>query len=343
MLIPALSARSNAAPPPKIRVLVIDSAMAIKIDGGKSPLRLKFSSGRKERKLGTTVTISANKSELLVDGRPMGKKVNLYNRSKDYSIGDRSFGGRLTIMWKSPERLMVINHLPLEKYLVGLVGSEISSSWPIESIKTQVVAARTYAMNKIDGLRKSRSGNPYDITSTVSSQVYHGSHVEDARAAGAVNATRGEIMYRNGSLFPSFYHSCCGGRTEHAHNVWDGETGPPVVDDKFCKRSPKYGWTRSIPVKEFISTLNDHGYPVDSVISIAITSFSDSPRVQLLLIEGNHGLEMVEATELRKIFGYSEIKSTWFETSLKGKKIHFKGRGYGHGVGMCQWGAKGMA
>lgn len=334
---------ARGIPPPEIRVLVIDTALAIKVDGGKSTLKLKPALRKKEIRLGNEVTISATSTELLAEGRPVGKEIALSNREGEYKIADRSFGGTLSIIWKSPERLMVVDRLPVERYLIGLVGSEISAAWPVESIKAQVVAARTYALDKIDEAKRSGLRSPYDITSTISSQVYHGSHVEDSKSAEAVLATRGEVLYRNGSLFPSYYHSCCGGRTEHAHNVWDGETGPPVVDDKFCLRSPKYGWSFTIPTSKFAARLRDSGYNVGKVLSVATTTFSDSPRVQLLLVEGENGLEMIEGRELRKIFGYTEIKSTWFEASLRGSKIDFKGRGYGHGVGMCQWGAKGMA
>lgn len=334
---------SFAAGPPDIRVMVIDEAAAISIDGFGFELKMGNVGSRKKSNAGKRIIIRAGTNGLIANGKNSGKAIAISSRERSYQIGDRTFAGELYIYLKAPERLIVVDHLPLEKYLVGLVGSEISPSWPIESIKSQVVAARTYAMNRMAGARRASPTSQYDLTSTVSSQVYHGSHVEDRRAMEAVKDTSGEVMYKNGKIFAAYYHSCCGGRTEHAHNVWDGETGPPVAEGEFCKRSPKFRWRHSIPVTAFVSRLNDYGVPLDGVTSVATTTFSDSPRIQMVLLEDSNGLQMVEAKELRRIFGYMNIKSTWFDVTLKRGVLDFSGNGYGHGVGMCQWGSKGMA
>lgn len=339
----AVSAVGLGAPLPDIRVQVIDDAAAVKIDGGKSALRIIAANAREATAIGTYAAVSAGDSELTLNGVPFGKEISMSNSAQDYLVVDRRFTGSVTAIWKSPGRMMLINTLPLERYLVGLVGSEISPSWPADAIRAQVVAARTYAQHRIDGIRRSHSNAPFDISSTIMSQVYHGAHVEDSAAFSAVDSTRGEVLYRNGAPFPSFYHSCCGGRTEHAHNVWKGSAGPPIIEDKFCSRSPNFKWNYSIPVSEFASRLNAAGISIGKVSSIAASQFSDSPRAGMVLIEDENGLTTVEATELRKVLGYREVKSTWFEISMKGGAINFTGRGYGHGVGMCQWGAKQMA
>lgn len=341
--ISAICTDGFSAPPPEIRVQVIEDAAAVKVDGGKSELRIITANSRNATTIGTYAMISAGEGELTLNGVPFGKEIAMSNAYQEYTVADRRFTGGVTAIWKSAGRMMLINTLPLERYLVGLVGSEISPAWPSDAIKAQVVAARTYAQSRIDGIRKSRALVPYDIMSTIMSQVYHGAHVEDTAAFSAVDSTRGEVLYRNGAPFTAFYHSCCGGKTEHAHNAWKGSIGPPVIEDKFCSRSPKFKWSYSMPASEFASKLKGAGIPIGKVSSIATSQLSDSPRVDLILIEDENGLTTVEATELRRILGYKEVKSTWFEISMNGNKINFTGRGYGHGVGMCQWGAKQMA
>ena len=332
-----------AAPPPDIRVLVIDDVLAVTIDGGESYLRYGAPDSRGDNRIGVRAFIRADESGLSINGKPCGNEAMISNRTRRYTVGEKSFYGKLAVIAKPNGKLMVIDHLPLERYLVGIVGSEISPRWPIESIKAQVVAARTYALNKIDSIKRSRPDRPYDITSNIFSQVYHGSHVEDPKALEGVEATRGEVLYRNGQVFSAFYHSCCGGHTEHANNVWDGEVGPPVIKDAYCKRSPKHTWTYSIPTSKFIKVLKKNNISISNVLTVATTAFANSPRNEHLLVESNEGLKMIPAKDLRKYFGYKEIKSTWFDVRLKGNYLTFKGKGYGHGVGMCQWGAKGMA
>ncbi|NLD27958.1 MAG: SpoIID/LytB domain-containing protein [Myxococcales bacterium] len=339
----ALPMSSFASPPPEIRVLVIDGSGPITISGGNSQISAAFSQSKKGAALGKRLLVKSDSSGIYIDDKPYPDGTVLTNRGSTYSIGDRTFHGSLELHRNDGGLLKVINRLPIERYLVGIVGSEISPRWPIEAMKAQVVAARTYAMNKIQAMKKTHSQKPYDIVATVLAQVYHGSHVEDPRAVAAVDETRGEMLYRNGAIFPAYYHSCCGGLTEHAHNVWDGERGGPAIADSFCKKSPKAKWNYEVSLSSFRSALRNSGKTIGEISAVETIPLPDSPRVDLLVIEDENGLQMVEARELRKIFGYQNIKSTWFNASLSEAKISFTGNGYGHGVGMCQWGAKAMA
>lgn len=332
-----------ASQPPEIRVLVIDSVPKAFIEGIGSPLSAVSESGNCSGIKSKGVTISATQSGLLVGRSQCGNSIVISNKNERYRISGRSFRGSITAVWKSNGSLMIIARMPLEDYLAGLINSEISSSWPVESIKAQAVAARTYAMNQIEGAQNAAKARPFDITSTMLDQVYEGAHLEDNRSRLAVADTRGEMLLRNGEIFPAYYHSSCGGHTERAENVWEGERGPPVIDDPYCSQSPKFTWSYNIPVSRFAEIMNGQGTPISTVRTIATSVLQDSPRVDMLLVEDDQGLKMIRATELRRIFGYQNIKSTWFEANLRGGSISFTGRGYGHGVGLCQWGAKGMA
>lgn len=339
-----ISAASAAAPPPEVRVLVV-SGKAITIDGGIErigilPLGEKPGS---EIVVGNTAVISAGEDGLLVDRIPAGKTIVLKNISRYYSIGRRQFRGKIEIKWKSPKKVTVVNHVPLEKYLAGLLGSEMYPNWPIEALKAQAVAARTYALHHSASSRNYDTRKDYDVMSTVHSQVYEGAHKEGFRAKEACRQTAGMALLRDGNIFPTYYHSCCGGVTEHAYNVWPGERGPPQIKDSYCQRSPKLTWKYELSRDALAGKLSENRFRVGTISRVGVEIEEESPRNKRFLMIDEEGGKAIAATELRRILGYSNLKSTWFEVEMSGKTISFRGKGYGHGVGMCQWGAKGMA
>lgn len=324
-----ISANVFAAPPPSIRVLVIEKVPAVTV---------KNAAGTKR-----DMRVMAERNGLSVNGAGSGTELEFASGRNFLDIDGRHFRDTVKIIWNGDRDLSIINLLPLEDYLTGLINSEIRSDWPFESVKAQAVAARSYALNLIENKKRSTTEHSYDVKSTVMDQVYDGAHLEDEPSKRAVNRTSGEVLTKNGRLFAAYYHSCCGGRTEHAHNVWAGEEGPPIVSDRYCVRSPKFSWDFKISIAEFVRALQNAGISIGNLSSVAKSILSDSPRTGEMLIEDENGMKMIKATELRRIFGYQNIKSTWFDVVQKGKELIFTGRGYGHGVGMCQWGAKAMA
>jgi len=328
---------------PSIRVAVFSNPSSVTIEANEGGL-LSISDGNaRPLSKGRIATIVSGPDGLRVNGRAQSsRELIIEGKNPSYRIAGRTFRGTLHVVQNS-RNITVINELPMETYLVGLIGSEISSLWPPEAIKAQAVAARTYALNQMDRIRRVRPDAAYDIESTMLDQVYDGAHREEANVYGILEATRGQVLKRNGIIFPAFYHSCCGGFTEHAHNVWNDAEGPPPVEDRYCERSPKRYWTYRISKAEFQRALLRNQVAIGSISSVTTIPFFDSPRVDTVVLETSTGIENIKATELRKFFGYANVKSTWFEVALAGKDIAFTGKGYGHGVGMCQWGAKGMA
>lgn len=333
----------QALPPPDIRVLIFEGRNA-SITGIDTPIQISFGIAPKslERRSGPTIMISAGPRGLVFQGDPIGSEALLSNRTRRYEIEGKVLRGEIKVLWKGDSKLVVINNLSLEEYLVGLVGSEMYPGWPIEAYKAQAIAARTYALHHADAAGGA-TDRDYDVTATVLSQVYEGVNREADEAKKAVDATAGLVLMRDGAIFPAYYHSCCGGITEHAHNVWENGWGPPQIKDRFCERSPKRSWTASIPASEFMETLERNGIAIEGVKSISIRPEMDSPRVDQIIVEHDGGVEAIKATDLRSMFGFARIKSTWFDAKLTRGSVVFDGRGYGHGVGMCQWGAKGMA
>ena len=328
---------------PVLRVAVVSEPASVTVEADRGGFLSITDTSSKQLSKGPVATIVTTQNGLRVNGRSTAsKEIIIQSKAATFHIGTRKFRGELHAV-QNGNRIVVINKVPVETYLVGLIDSEISSSWPAEAIKAQAVAARTYALNQAEKIKKARPDSIYDVQSTMMDQVYDGAHREEAHVYGIVEATRGQVLRKDGTLYPAFYHSCCGGLTENARNVWADASGPPIVEDRYCERSPKKQWTYRISKTQFQKLLAGNNVPVSSIISITTVPLFDSPRVDTVVIDTDAGAQNIKATELRKILGYTNLKSTWLEASLAGKDVIFSGRGYGHGVGMCQWGAKGMA
>jgi len=202
------------------------------------------------------------------------------------------------------------------------------------------VVARTYAMY----VKANRANSYYDLETSVADQVYGGSDREDYRSDVAVNETAGEILTYHRQIIPAYYHSTCGGRTEAPGVVWDDPTTAVVsVKCVWCKASPRFRWSYRIARHELAERLRQRGIALDAIETINVHSRTSAGRVRELLILGAGKRALVEAVGLRAMLGYGRLRSTWFGVSANGGDFVFDGRGAGHGVGLCQWGAKGLA
>jgi len=251
-------------------------------------------------------------------------------------VNGKGYRGRIEIT-PADKGILVVDELPLEDYLVGLINCEISSQWPIEAIKAQAVIARSYALYQMEA----RKNAPFHLESSVMDQVYDGCDIEDSRAARGVRETAGEVLMYNGKVIQAFYHSSCGGHTEAAENVW-GYPLPylPGVECKYCLTAGTGKWEQTIPLKRIESLLKSNGYPVTSLREIKSGRKNKSGRLNDLTLLSSRGSLIISAVNFRKLVGYSVIKSTNFDIKISGDEALFSGVGYGHGVGLCQWGAK---
>ncbi len=236
-------------------------------------------------------------------------------------------------VWKGDNGLYIINELPLEEYIKDVVAAEVSSDWDMEALKAQAVVSRTYALYQ----KKISGDSLYHIASSVLHQVYKGNN-PDARIAYAVEKTKGEIITYDNSPIAAFYHSTCGGRTENPEEVF-GKGYPYLksVETK-CDLSPYSEWERSIDIKEIEKALN-----IPLIKDISISSYTSTNRVKELNIMTDSNILKIPATEFRKTIGWSRLPSTNFSINKDNNTIFFEGKGYGHGVGMCQWCALKMA
>ena len=256
------------------------------------------------------------------------------NSSGAVLLSGIKYSGEIEV-WKGEKGLYVINDIPLEEYIKGVVAAEVGRNWDIEALKAQAVVARTYAIYQ---RLHSPSGMPYHLTSTVLDQAYKGSNISP-NAARAVDETKGEILAFEGKPIVAFYHSTSGGMTEDAYEVF-GKAYPYLKPVKTnCELSPYFMWERIVPVAEI-----EKAAEVQVIKEISIDSHTASGRAREMKITHENGTLTIFATDLRKRLGWDRLPSTLITGISKSNGvIVFEGRGYGHGVGMCQWSALQMA
>ncbi|RMH06751.1 MAG: SpoIID/LytB domain-containing protein [Nitrospirae bacterium] len=236
--------------------------------------------------------------------------------------------------------LLVVNRVSLEDYVAGVVASEIDPSWHPEVLKAQAVAARTYVLYK----KMTNPGQPYDVEASVQDQVYSGLTRITRSVRKAVAETKGMILTYNRRPILAAYSSTAAGPTEDARNVWAVDL-PYLrgVDCPFDENSPKYAWRASIPLQDMETRIRRNGYPLGTLATMTPYSFTRAGRVNQVRILHSRGELIVSAQGLRRILGYAVIPSTQFHIDQIGRNVVLSGKGSGHAVGLCQWGAKEMA
>jgi stage II sporulation protein D len=272
----------------------------------------------------------------------------------------------------------VVNHVAVEKYLDGLVNSEFNSKWNEESIGAQVVAARTYALYQIRAARLEKDRH-YDVDATVKDQVYDGSIRENFRSSLAVERTQGMVLTTGNPVHPTplkaFYHSTCGGVTELPEHVWGSSFAgfKHAVRCPYCAGSPAINWQMDLNAKEvaqaFLRGIESdgsqaakaQGWPkgwravvsAHRLVDVRAGRWDAEGRVSEVItiwqsagVDGPRSMELrVSGAKFREWIGPAKFRSANFQIVARrdgDPHWHFQGRGNGHGVGMCQWGAKTM-
>lgn len=235
---------------------------------------------------------------------------------------------------------MAVNHISAEQYLYGVIPGEMPSAWPMDALMAQAVAARTYALYmKEKSIEKS-----YDLEANTVSQVYGGLLTETSRTNLAVDNTRGQVMTHDGRLIAAYYHSNSGGHTEDPCNVWNASI-PYLrgIPDRFSTGSACDDWEYFLTYEDATRRLKACGYRIGHVEQLRVEGTSRSGRTLRILVVSDKGVTPFSSSHFRMTIGENHLKSTLFHILPSAKGILFKGRGYGHGVGMSQWGAKRMA
>jgi stage II sporulation protein D len=284
-------------------------------------------------------------------------------RGRSLSIGGRSFNGDVLVAPVAPKDFLIINgrryrgaiifeplasgrfdvveQLDFEEYLYGVLPREMGPQWPIEALKAQAVVSRTYVL-------ANRGSGRYDVASDVSSQVYGGFEDESPLANQAVQETRGEVLVdKRGNPIQAFFHSSCGGRTETPQFVWNSSEVWDYfssVKDSYCEADPYYHWKLDISASTLKARLARAGVKVGDIKKIKADKRSPSDRVTVFAIYGSKKNAQLPGNRFRIAVGPETLRSTLLTDISKTRSgFHFEGRGWGHGVGLCQWGARGRA
>jgi len=257
-------------------------------------------------------------------------------------VNKKNFRGWVELRKKKNGLLLAVNELDIELYLLGVVASEIPHDWHRETLKAQAVASRTYALYQ----KRMAEGRLYHVLATEDSQMYNGRSGERPTTSRAVRETEGQVLLYRGELIAAFYHSSCGGHTEAASNLWNVNEPYLKGVDCECQSISKYGlWERRFGVDKIAHALGMHGYPLMQISAAALGAITPAGRVRDVSIRHKGGTTVVPAEALRSAVGNAQLPSVFFELELSqtGDELVFSGRGMGHGVGLCQWGAEEMA
>lgn len=293
---------------------------------------------------------------------------------------ERQYRGSIEL-FASSRGILVVNRLPVEQYLRGVVPLEIGPLGTPEraALEAQAVAARSYVYVRLDDPDRPTGGTRYDVVGTVTDQVYGGVAVETQPADEAIASTTGEVLTYGGRVVNAPYHAACGGMTAEPEEVW--REAPvaylqrvsdqiPGTDNYYCEGSAHFRWTRTFSKSELTALLDRYlwtyaakreGGPagsvpasahVGTVHAVSIESLTPSGRVGSVAISTSHGTYHVRGNDIRFVLREPNgeiLHSTYFlirdEQVRAGSVLGLtlEGRGNGHGVGMCQWGAIGRA
>jgi len=327
----------------------------------------------RQGKRNAKLTVTMQNGRFSIDTVPLQthsilvKAITTEDKERSVEVNGRTYRGDIELHpTRNKSGITVINILPVELYLYGILPREITPDWPLEAIKAQAVAARTYALYN----REKHGEDGFDICSTSDCQVYGGMDSETSRTNKAVDETRGVTLMYQGKLIPAFFHSSAGGFTENSENIW-GTYLPYLrgVEDR-DQVSPYYKWERRFTPADLIRECGPYTSKIGRLTAIELSVLTPAPvtsndrgisgRVKTLWLIGDKGSIQVPGNSLRTLLN---LPSTLFDvkmmsaahskdnamkalhqiTGVVGETVLFSGYGWGHGVGLSQWGAKAMA
>lgn len=234
----------------------------------------------------------------------------------------------------------VVGVMSIEDYIVGVIASEMPLGWPLETLKAQAIAARSYAL----AVMKERKNKNYHLESSVLDQVFRHVVIEDTqdprikKALQAVTETKGmRLVGPNSQTLKAFYHADCGGKTVSAKEVWKFGVNSGTTTDASCPTSPSASWTLTLRKDEMARRL---GIAAVSDIEMVQDKGHRVQSVKVSLPDGSS--QLLAANDFRSKLGFQDLRSTLFDLNKTESGFLFQGRGFGHGVGLCQWGSRAL-
>lgn len=246
-------------------------------------------------------------------------------------IGDRWYRGRTKLV-TTDGALTAVNYVNLEEYLYSVLGSEMFPDWPLEALKAQAVAARSYALYK----RSTSANAVYDLGDTTTWQVYKGVNSEALPTHQAVDATAGQVMIYGGQVILAVFHSSSGGHTENVEDIWKQPLPYLRGVADYDQGAPVFEWTKNFSAAQLSSLISGVG----NVVEMRAERTTPQGRVVTMLVKGDRATRRISGNDLRNALN---LKSTLFVVNPVSDGFQVTGRGFGHGLGLSQWGAHNLA
>jgi stage II sporulation protein D len=360
---------------PTIRVAVLKDAKSLRIGSGSSDAVVLNSAGQEllrvpansevqfDASAGAVASISI--APLGAAGHPASSQSFTESSlriessrdggAQSLKLNGQDIAPRITLLRPSAQRgITALARLDLEEYLFGVLGGEVPfERWHAEALKAQAIASRSYAYFQI----KNNAGEPYDVESTVMSQVFKGGYRSNPILAQAIDATRGQVLTFNGSPFCAYFHSTCGGHTENGGAVFPDQPQARVlrgVNCPYCTQSPNYKWRWVIGKDVLTEKLRSlapnpplgqiRGVEFYDASGVIITQSPTPRRVATVRIRHAYGAFDLNGNVFRLAVGARDLKSLLlYQVTERSDALDVSGGGFGHGVGMCQYGSQGMA
>ena len=275
--------------------------------------------------------IRLERGQIWLEGRIVGVRTSLVPKEGDFELGSRRYSGFLRLVVRD-NRLLWVNVVGIEDYLEGVLPAEMPIWFPLEALKAQAVIARTYAIERLG------SHPDYDLCATSRCQVYLGKTEQSAAYRPAIRASQGYLLAYRGRPVKAVYHADSGGMTASSREVWG--RGYPYLAARPDPYTRASSWRREPDRKQVGAALAAFGLSVGDVQGFKVLSRTRSDRIGRLLIWGSTGrveLGLPRVTAFLRKLGLPSTMA-WVERDRV-----FVGRGLGHGVGLSQWGARGLA
>lgn len=321
---------------PYIRVLLAATNGSLRL-GNHRGFLVSGADGRLVRMAGQSLVLEGRQQTILCNGRKrLQAPLIVVPQTADLLFARRAYRGRFLVNL-SNRTLRLVNRLSLEEYLKGVLPHEIDHRWPMEALKAQAIASRSYAYKRLlEG-----KGKRYDLDASTWSQLYRGKQEERERCTRAIIATSRVILWNGKRPAVGFFHSCCGGVTEDSGRVWSLQL--PYLRSRrspYCRGSKHYRWSAILDVEEAGRLCKLSA----SLVGARVSRRTPAGRVEEVVLKSVDGhLKRYKARAFRRMIGVNRLKSSLFNIRLYGRRLAINGRGWGHGVGLCQYCARGMA
>lgn len=337
---------------PRVKVLIAKSLKNVVVEGMdlKKTIHTQRSSqqylGKKAISFNCTPSRSGKRANLPKNALLV---ASLSSPTGLISWGKNKYQGELQLL-TNPEKEScdLVNLIPMENYITTLLAKEMNGKWPVEALKAQAVAARTYAYDRIKkGMGVEGPDRLYHLESSEKDQVSGTFKDITSLTLQASRETSGEILVGpSGKVVPAFFHSKCGGKTLRPDQVWGGvEEGYRSVNCTFCSKTGKKDWNYQIKNSKLTAMLDQvvKRYYADNIQGNEVRLMPDSLENSELRMYVGDRLHIIKKAYLRNLAGRELLPSNYFKMALRGKEFIVHGSGYGHGVGLCQLGALELA